>query len=334
MKVLVTGSAGFIGFHLVKLLIRQGFQIFGIDNINDYYATSLKIDRLKDCGIEFDDLDASWDTLYQSTIGNYTFQRVDLLDMPRLTELFENQRFDIVVNLAAQAGIRYSTENPRAYLESNVEGFFNILECCRLYPPQKLIFASSSSVYGLNEEQPFATGQKVDTPINIYAASKKSNELMAHAYSHLYRFQAIGLRFFTVYGPWGRPDMAPFLFADAILNDRPIKVFNNGEMQRDFTYIDDIVNGVAATIHTEIPELYQIFNIGNGNPVSLLYFIQCLEESFRKNAVKEMHPIIPGDIVSTWADTTQLEQVTGYRPKTEIADGVRLFAAWYTNYFK
>ena len=334
MKILVTGAAGFIGFYLVKKLIGEGHEVFGIDNINDYYATSLKINRLKECGIEPIDLSAPWENIYNSTLGNYAFQRVDLLDMDRLLELFEEHRFDYVVNLAAQAGIRYSIENPRSYLKSNVEGFFNILECCRQYPPRKLVFASSSSVYGLNEEQPFSTEQKVDSPINIYAASKKSNELMAHAYSHLYKFTAVGLRFFTVYGPWGRPDMAPFLFADAILNERPIKVFNSGQMKRDFTYVDDIVNGIASVISADLAEYYQIFNIGNGKPVDLLYFIQCLEKSLGKEAIKEMHPMVPGDIVSTWADTTQLEDCTGYKPQTDIAHGVKLFADWYKRYFK
>lgn len=334
MKILVTGAAGFIGFYIVKKLIAEGHQVFGIDNINDYYSTALKIDRLQECGIEGITLTANWDNIYYSKSGNYTFQRLDLLDMDALLRLFEAHRFDYVINLAAQAGIRYSIENPRSYLKSNVEGFFNILECCRQFPPQKLIFASSSSVYGLNEEQPFSTAQKVDSPINIYAASKKSNELMAHAYSHLYKFTTVGLRFFTVYGPWGRPDMAPFLFADAILNGKPIKVFNNGLMKRDFTYIDDIAAGITSVIDAVLPEYYQIFNIGNGKPVELFYFIQCLERSLGKEAVKEMHPIVPGDIVSTWADTTQLEEATGYKPQTDIAQGVELFASWYKSYFK
>lgn len=333
MKILVTGSAGFIGFHLVRNLLQMGHEVYGIDNINDYYSVDLKLDRIRECGIDMDLADPA-SKVYKSSLGSYTFERVDLLDMDRLANLFESYQFDHVVNLAAQAGIRYSTENPRAYLQSNVEGFFNILECCRMYPPAKLVFASSSSVYGLNEEQPFATAQKVDTPINIYAASKKSNELMAHAYSHLYGFTTVGLRFFTVYGPWGRPDMAPFLFADAILNDRPIKVFNNGEMRRDFTYIDDIVAGIIAVIGASLPDKYQIYNIGNGKPVGLLDFIQCLEKSLGRNAVMEMHPIIAGDIVSTWADTTQLEAATGYRPQVEIASGVKIFAEWYRDYFK
>lgn len=311
----------------------MGHEVYGIDNINDYYSVDLKLGRIRECGIDMDLADPA-SKVYKSSLGSYTFERVDLLDMDRLANLFESYQFDHVVNLAAQAGIRYSTENPRAYLQSNVEGFFNILECCRMYRPAKLVFASSSSVYGLNEEQPFATAQKVDTPINIYAASKKSNELMAHAYSHLYGFTTVGLRFFTVYGPWGRPDMAPFLFADAILNDRPIKVFNNGEMRRDFTYIDDIVAGIIAVIGASLPDKYQIFNIGNGKPVGLLDFIQCLEKSLGRDAVMEMHPIIAGDIVSTWADTTQLEAATGYRPKVEIASGVQIFADWYREYFR
>lgn len=332
MKVLVTGAAGFIGFHLVQKLVADGYNVIGLDNINDYYSTDLKTDRLWQCGINVKEDSPSH--LYLSSTSTYQFIKGDLLDMDLLQSLFEKHNFDYVINLAAQAGIRYSTENPRSYLKSNVEGFFNILECCRISPPKKLLFASSSSVYGLNEEQPFSTKQKSETPINIYAASKKTNELMAHAYSHLYQFTTVGLRFFTVYGPWGRPDMAPFLFADAILNDRPINVFNKGAMQRDFTYIDDIVNGIASVVTSELPSIYQVYNIGNGKPVELLYFIEQLEASFGRKAKKIMKNMIPGDIVSTWADTSELEFITGYRTQTDIETGVRSFADWYKSYYK
>ncbi|TLV00775.1 NAD-dependent epimerase/dehydratase family protein [Dyadobacter luticola] len=330
MSVLVTGAAGFIGFHLVKKLISQGHAVVGIDNINDYYSVSLKHDRLRECGI---DINAPVsENYYRNADGTYEFYKMDLIEMDKLVDLFETRKFEFVINLAAQAGIRYSLENPRSYLSSNVEGFFNILECCRLHTPDKLIFASSSSVYGLNTEQPFAISQKSETPINIYAASKKANELMAHAYSHLYQFTTVGLRFFTVYGPWGRPDMAPYLFAKAIQDDRAINVYNHGKMKRDFTYIDDIVAGIYAVIQSAMPEKYQVYNIGNGRPVDLMHFIQCLESSFGKNAQINLKDMIPGDIVSTWADTEELERVTGYRAGTNIEAGVENFVNWYKQY--
>ncbi|CAG5069904.1 UDP-glucose 4-epimerase [Dyadobacter sp. CECT 9623] len=330
MKVLVTGAAGFIGFHLVQKLVENGHSVVGIDNINDYYSVDLKLDRLRECGIEIDD--AIDGKEYSSSKSSYVFHKLDLTEMDELSQLFEANRFDYVVNLAAQAGIRYSMENPRSYLKSNVEGFFNILECCRLFPPRKLVYASSSSVYGLNTEQPFAIEQKSETPINIYAASKKANELMAHAYSHLYDFTTVGLRFFTVYGPWGRPDMAPFLFADAITKGNPITVYNNGLMKRDFTYIDDIVDGIVSVLDTDLSAKYQVFNIGNGKPVDLLHFITCLENAFGQEAVKNMREMAPGDIVSTWADTETLRNSTGYAPKIDIEDGVAAFVSWFKTY--
>ncbi|NIJ51557.1 NAD-dependent epimerase/dehydratase family protein [Dyadobacter arcticus] len=330
MKVLVTGAAGFIGYHLVKKLIAAKVDVVGLDNINDYYSVELKNNRLKDCGINVNEHDVD----YTSAEGNYRFLKIDLLDFERLLLLFQENSFDCIVNLAAQAGIRYSLENPRSYIKSNIEGFFNILECCRINPPQKLVYASSSSVYGLNTEQPFAISQKSETPINVYAASKKTNELMAHAYSHLYNFTTVGLRFFTVYGPWGRPDMAPFLFAEAIQSGKAINVYNNGDMKRDFTYIDDIVEGIQTVLKTEFSEKYQVFNIGNGKPVDLMYFIKCLENSFSRKAEVNLKDIIPGDIVSTWADTEALESTTGYRANTNVEKGVDLFANWYKDYYK
>jgi UDP-glucuronate 4-epimerase len=330
MRVLVTGAAGFIGFHLVKKLVKQGHQVVGIDNINDYYSVQLKLDRLAQIGIDVSNLESHQSNL--SSTSSFEFIKMDLLDMDQLLDLFKGAPFDYVVNLAAQAGIRYSLENPRSYLKSNVEGFFNILECCRLYPPGKLVYASSSSVYGLNTEQPFATVQKSETPINVYAATKKTNELLAHTYSHLYNMTTVGLRFFTVYGPWGRPDMAPFLFADAIEAGRPINVYNHGEMKRDFTYIDDIVGGISAVLKSELPHKYQVYNIGNGKPVDLLHFIKCLETSFDKKAEINLKEMIPGDIVSTWADTDELESVTGHRATTNIEDGVNSFVKWYLEY--
>ncbi|KQS33277.1 NAD-dependent epimerase/dehydratase family protein [Dyadobacter sp. Leaf189] len=330
MSVLVTGAAGFIGFHLVKKLIEKGHDVVGIDNINDYYSVTLKHDRLRECGIDIDN--PVLENYYKSDIANYEFFKMDLTEMDKLSELFETRRFRYVINLAAQAGIRYSLENPRSYLSSNVEGFFNVLECSRLVKPEKLIYASSSSVYGLNTEQPFAISQKSETPINIYAASKKANELMAHAYSHLYNIQTVGLRFFTVYGPWGRPDMAPYLFANAIEKGEAINVYNHGNMKRDFTYIDDIVSGIYAVLDTQLTEQYQVFNIGNGQPVDLMDFIKCLESSFGKPAEINLKEMIPGDIVSTWADTAELERATGYRAATDISTGVEHFAKWHRAY--
>jgi UDP-glucuronate 4-epimerase len=330
MRVLITGAAGFIGYHLVKRLLTKGHTIVGIDNLNDYYSVELKRDRLMDCGIDIRSQNGN--NIFSSPDGHYQFHKMDLMDMDALQALFEVEPFDLVVNLAAQAGIRYSLENPRSYIKSNIEGFFNILECCRIFPPKKLVYASSSSVYGLNTDQPFAIEQKSERPINIYAVSKKTNELMAHAYSHLYNFTTVGLRFFTVYGPWGRPDMAPYLFADAITRGKPITVYNNGLMKRDFTYIDDIVDGMECVLNADLQDKYQVFNIGNGKPIDLMRFISCLESAFKKDSIKNFREITPGDIVSTWADTANLKAKTGYTAKTSIEEGVSMFATWFKAY--
>lgn len=332
MKVLVTGSAGFIGFHLVKKLIAQNYDVLGLDNINDYYSIKLKYDRLKDCGIEAEMVKNN--QIVRSTIySNYRFVKMDLSDEVNIFDIFNNERFDVVVNLAAQAGVRYSIDNPQAYVKSNISGFLNVLEACKTYPPKKLIYASSSSVYGKNAEQPFAVTDRVDTPISVYAATKKSNELMAHTYSHLFKLTTIGLRFFTVYGPWGRPDMAPFLFSDSIINKKPMKVYNHGNMKRDFTYIDDIVESITRIITAET-KLYSIFNIGNGTPIDLKEFISCLENEFKQKTEKINYPLQPGDLVETWADTKELVNLISYIPSTKIEDGVKAFVAWYKKYYK
>ena len=336
MKILVTGAAGFIGYHVSKQLVEKGYQVVGIDCINDYYDTNLKLDRLQELGI-----DKSAATNYNSPVSsendeyNFKFIKLNLEDKSELPELFKSEKFDIVCNLAAQAGVRYSLENPMAYIESNIVGFANLLECCRHNDIQHLVYASSSSVYGLNEKIPFETSDNVDLPISLYAASKKSNELMAHTYSHLYKFSTTGLRFFTVYGPWGRPDMAMFLFTDAIINNRPIKVFNNGEMERDFTYIDDIVNGVVKIIEKPVKESrYKVYNIGNNKSVKLLDFIKEIESNLDTVAEKNMLPIQPGDVEKTWANVDDLIRDYNYQPSTSIQTGVKSFIDWYKGYYK
>ncbi|MCK5538358.1 MAG: NAD-dependent epimerase [Bacteroidales bacterium] len=332
MKILVTGTAGFIGFHLAKKLLERGDEVIGLDNINDYYDVNLKYARLNELGISKEDIDKN----SLSTI-NYTpstkfqlhrFYKINLADQKAIEVLFTTEKFDAVVNLAAQAGVRYSMENPHAYIQSNIVGFMNILEACRNYDVKNLAYASSSSVYGLNQSQPFKTTDKTDTPISLYAATKKSNELMAHTYSHLYGIQTTGLRFFTVYGPWGRPDMAPMLFADAIINDRPIKVFNNGDMSRDFTYIDDIVDGIIKVIDNP-SQNYNIYNIGNNAPVSLMEFIETIEDKLDKKSEKNFMPMQDGDVKSTFADTSELINDFGYKPNTNLSDGISEFIEWY-----
>lgn len=329
MKVLVTGAAGFIGNFVAEHLCARGDEVVGIDNINDYYDTSLKHDRL----IRLDG------------IQNFKFLKIDLNDDCSLQEMFDIEKFDAVVHLAAQAGVRYSLENPKAYIESNIVGFGNILELCRNFYIKHLVYASSSSVYGANKKIPFSTSDSVDQPVSLYAASKKSNELMAYTYSHLFRVPTTGLRFFTVYGPWGRPDMAPFLFTNAILKNEPIKVYNNGKMQRDFTFVDDIVDGVIKVLD-EVPTTgpcsgdttdshppYKIYNIGNSSPIELEHFIACLENSIGKKAIKDYLPMQPGDVVRTYADVSDLERDIGYKPSTELAIGVQKFVAWFKDYY-
>ena len=338
MKILVTGTAGFIGYHLAKKLLELGHEVVGYDNINDYYDTNLKYARLSELGIKKDQIKEN--ELVQSlSYPKHKFIKANLEDSETLNKLFKTEKFDAVCNLAAQAGVRYSIENPHAYISSNVVGFMNILEACRNYDVKNLSYASSSSVYGLNKSQPFKTTDITDSPISLYAATKKSNELMAHTYSHLYSIQTTGLRFFTVYGPWGRPDMAPMLFADAISNDRPIKVFNNGEMNRDFTYIDDIVDGIVKVIDagsstSVVPKLFKVYNIGNNSPISLMDFIETIENSIGKVAVKNFLPMQDGDVVSTYADISGLINDFGYKPDTKLADGIGEFVKWYKEFYK
>lgn len=331
-KILITGTAGFIGYHLAKYLSGSGQSVVGIDNLNSYYSKQLKLDRLADINS-----------------SNFTFHELDIVDTDALNALFLEYKFDTVVHLAAQAGVRYSIENPRAYLDSNIIGFGNILECCRNYDVGHLVYASSSSVYGLNSEMPFSTNHNVDHPVSLYAASKKSNELMAHSYSHLFGLPTTGLRFFTVYGPWGRPDMAAFLFTDAIFNDKPIKIFNDGKMRRDFTYIRDIVSGVTGVIDyppKPNPEWnkvegsnicqssapYRIYNIGNNKPQSIGLFIDAIENAIGKKAKKIYLPMQDGDVVSTYANTEDLKDLCGYTPTIDINEGVKSFVDWYRIY--
>lgn len=333
-KILVTGAAGFIGFHLIEKLIKDGNVVVGIDNINDYYDVNLKYARLSESGICRDKILENGNFVHSEKYDNYKFLKIDITDLSKLEDLFKKETFTYVVHLAAQAGVRYSIENPHAYVQSNVVGFLNILECCRHYKIEHLVYASSSSVYGANTKIPFSEDDRVDYPVSLYAATKKSNELMAHTYSHLYGIQTTGLRFFTVYGPWGRPDMAPMLFANAIAKGEAINIFNNGEMERDFTYIDDIVEGIARVTKKENTEnvLYKIMNIGNGSPVSLMNFIEVMEKHLGKVAKKVFLPMQDGDVRRTWSDTSVLNEEVGYKPKIMLSDGVRKFVTWYKKF--
>lgn len=334
-KILVTGAAGFIGFHLCEKLLALGYEVVGLDNINDYYDVNLKYARLQELGIDREPASEFNQYVHSTKYGErFCFVRMHLEDRVELPKLFEKFDFESVVNLGAQAGVRYSIENPMAYVDSNVVGFVNILEACRHHKVMKLLYASSSSVYGNSVDVPFSTDQSVDNPISLYAATKKSNELMAYTYSHLFGIQTIGLRFFTVYGPWGRPDMAMFLFTDAILNDRPIQVFNNGDLSRDFTYIDDIIKGIILIVEDkDQEEKYQLFNIGNSKPVRLLDFIEEIEKATGKQAQKIMMPMQPGDVNQTWADVEDLRKKYGYNPEFTVKAGVKNFVKWYTEYY-
>lgn len=331
---LVTGAAGFIGFHLAKRLLEAGEPVVGVDNLNDYYDPALKNARLEQL----------------TTFPHFTFHRLDVANREAMAELFARGGFRRVVHLAAQAGVRYSLVNPWAYLEANLQGFLTILEGCRHHPVEHLVFASSSSVYGLNTAMPFSVHHNVDHPVSLYAATKKANELMAHTYAHLYGIPTTGLRFFTVYGPWGRPDMALFKFTHAILAGQPIEVYNHGRMRRDFTYIDDIVEGVVRVLErparpnpawsgqspdpSSSPAPYRLYNIGNNNPVELEAFIAAIEDAVGKSATKVYLPMQPGDVPATFADVDDLTREVGFRPATSIAEGIRAFVAWYRSYYR
>lgn len=348
MKILVTGTAGFIGYHTALRLLEQGHEVVGLDVINEYYDINLKLDRLGQSGIERNKIAAD-EPVASTTHSDYRFVKIDLADQSAIMELFAAERFDVVIHLAAQAGVRYSLENPHTYMDSNISGFLNILEGCRYYPVEHLIYASSSSVYGANTSMPFSVRDNVDHPMSLYAASKKSNELMAHTYANLFGIPSTGLRFFTVYGPWGRPDMALFLFTKAILDGEPIDVYNHGNMQRDFTYIDDIVESMARLVDKppdgnrswsgDKPDPatsfapYQLFNIGNNNPVKLMDFIYELEESIGQTAEKNYMDIQPGDVPMTWADVTDLFDYINYQPQTGVKEGIRSFVKWYRWYY-
>ena len=341
MKILVTGAAGFIGFHTTLKLIANGHEVVGLDNINAYYDVGLKFGRLQELGVGKKQVE-KFDALVESKKykGRFKFVRMNLEDGDALSKLFNSQNFDVVCHLAAQAGVRYSLENPEAYIDSNIVGFLNLLECCRHHKIKHLVYASSSSVYGLNTKVPFKTTDNVDHPISLYAATKKSNELMAHTYSHLFGFPTTGLRFFTVYGPWGRPDMALFLFTDAMIKGKPIKVFNNGNMARDFTYVDDVVEGVVRIIEKSTverlanKELYKLYNIGNNKSVKLLDFITAIETRLGLTAKKEMLPMQPGDVAITWASVDDLIRDYDYSPDTPLKKGVDSFIGWYKRYYK
>jgi UDP-glucuronate 4-epimerase len=347
MKILVTGSAGFIGFYLAQRLMDRGDDVTGIDSLNDYYDVRLKYARLAQCGINEADVAPGRESA--SKIGGYRFLRLNMEDRDGMERLFGSHRFDAVCNLAAQAGVRYSLENPHAYIDSNIAGFMNVLEGCRHGGVSHLVYASSSSVYGLNESTPFGAGDNVDHPVSLYAATKKANELMAHSYSHLYGVPATGLRFFTVYGPWGRPDMAYFKFTKAILEGKAIDVYNNGDMARDFTYIDDIVEGLVRIIDSppkgnaswdgarpdpaSSPAPCRVYNIGNDSPVRLLDFIGAIEAALGMKAKKNLLPMQPGDVPVTWADVSPLERDFGYRPETPLEEGIERFVRWYREFY-
>jgi len=347
LKILLTGVAGFIGFHLAEYLLKESYEVIGFDSVNDYYEPGLKWNRLKELGIYENIVDRE---LVQSvTYPSFRFIRMQLEDEAGIMDLFEKENFNIVVNLAAQAGVRYSLDFPKTFINSNITGFLNILEACRSYPVKHLVYASSSSVYGLNTSMPFSTSHRVDHPISLYAASKKSNELMAHSYSHLFGIPTTGLRFFSVYGPWGRPDMALFLFTEAIKKGKPIDVFNNGNMERDFTYISDIVEGISLVMknppqpdknwQAESADIasssapYRIFNIGNNQPIKLMSFIEEIENQLDKKAILHLLPMQPGDVLATFSDISPLQKL-GFQPKIDYKKGIFEFVKWYNSYYK
>lgn len=348
-KILITGTAGFIAYHLSNLLLELGHEVVGLDSVNDYYDINLKYMRLQNVGINKDDITYG-KKITSKTKPLYSFIQLQLEEKDAILNLFKEENFDVVINLAAQAGVRYSLSNPEVYINSNITGFLNILEACRYYPVENLIYASSSSVYGLNTNMPFSVRSNVDHPVSLYAATKKSNELMAHTYSHLFNIPTIGLRFFTVYGPWGRPDMALFLFSKAILEGKPIEVFNHGLMERDFTYVADIVAGISKMIdkppvakpdwNSADPDPssssapFKIYNIGNNNPVKLMDFIEAIEKATGKKAEKIMKPIQAGDVAKTWADVDSLVSDYNYHPNTSIEKGIGSFVSWFREYYK
>jgi len=348
MKILITGTAGFIGYHLVKKLSGKNLKMIGIDNVNDYYDVNLKYARLEDSGISRGRIEEN-KIVESEILPDYSFIKMDLKDGSGVNRIFEDHKFDMVCHLAAQAGVRYSIENPKAYIDSNLNGFANILEGVRNFNIDHLVYASSSSVYGMNEKMPFSARHNVDHPVSLYAATKKSNELLAHSYSYLYKIPVSGLRFFTVYGPWGRPDMALFKFVKNVIEGKPIEVYNYGKMERDFTYIDDIVTGIEKVLF-RIPSgnpdwdgadpdpssstaPYKIYNIGRGKPVNLMDFIEVMENVLGKKSEKNLMPIQPGDVMKTWAETSDLENDTGYRPSTPVETGVKNFVDWYCKFY-
>lgn len=334
MKILITGAAGFIGFHTAMKFVQNGHFVVGVDNLNDYYSIKLKESRLSELGIDATSI-AYGECLTSNLTPSFCFIKGDITDRELLPSIFNNNHFDCVIHLAAQAGVRYSIVNPWAYIESNIIGFFNILECCRQKQISHLVYASSSSIYGNNKHVPFSETDRVDDPESLYAATKKSDEILAACYSKLYDLRITGLRFFTVYGPWGRPDMAPILFANAITRNKTIKVFNNGNLLRDFTYVDDIVEGIMSVVTQPSKEHlsgHKVYNIGCSNPINLMDFITTMETAFQKTANKEMLPMQAGDVYQTYADTSALERDYGYRPQTSLKQGIGLFVEWYNQH--
>ncbi|MEE4257775.1 MAG: NAD-dependent epimerase/dehydratase family protein [Bacteroidales bacterium] len=334
-NILVTGSAGFIGFHTTLNLLKQGHRVFGIDNLNNYYDPEIKFRRLAKCGIEHDQI--RFDQYSKSMLfREYRFRKMDVSEKESVKELIASENFDTIIHLAAQPGARFSVQKPSSYIKTNIEGFFSILEACREHKPKHLIYASSSSIYGNNTDIPYSEDDKSDMPASLYGATKKSNELMAYAYSHLYGIPMTGLRFFTVYGPWGRPDMVYFKYTRAILNNEPIDVYNNGKLRRDFTYIDDIVKGLIDVMKIipggDVP--HNIFNIGNSSPEELLYFIEVLENILGRKAIRNMLPMQAGDVIETFADTSKLEKYCGYKPHTQLAEGLQRFVDWYLHEYR